>query len=293
MSSPLPRSQFLPDTFDQRPIGLIAGKGQYPILTAKRIRAAGLPLRIVSFAGETEPALIDSIPANEHIQIKVGQLGKLLRSLKKLDCGYALMAGQITPRRLFHGLHPDLKALKILNSLKIKNAETIFGAIAGEIEAIDISMLDARSFMDDQLANEGLMTAGKLKAELTDIAHGISIAKGIADLDAGQGVVVRHGTVLAVEAYEGTDPMLRRAGTFKTDDLIFVKTVKRGQDYRFDVPVFGHRTLDVMHESGIRTAVLESGSVLILEKANILEKAHALKIELFGFSEGKELTVEN
>lgn len=293
MSPPLPRSQFLPDTFDQRPIGLIAGKGQYPILMAKRIRAAGLPLRIVSFAGETEPVLIDSIPANEHIQIKVGQLGKLLRSLKKLDCGYALMAGQITPRRLFHGLHPDLKALKILNSLKIKNAETIFGAIAGEIEAIDISMLDARSFMDDQLANEGLMTAGKLKAELTDIAHGISIAKGIADLDAGQGVVVRHGTVLAVEAYEGTDPMLRRAGTFKTDDLIFVKTVKRGQDYRFDVPVFGHRTLDVMHESGIRTAVLESGSVLILDKASILEKAHSLKIELFGFSEGKELAIEN
>ena len=203
------------------------------------------------------------------------------------------MAGQITPRRLFHGLHPDLKALKILNSLKIKNAETIFGAIACEIEAIDISMLDARSFLDDQLATEGLMTVGKLKAGLTDIAHGISIAKGMADLDVGQGVVVRHGTVLAVEAYEGTDPMLRRAGTFKTDDLIFVKTVKRGQDYRFDVPVFGHRTLDVMYESGIRTAVLESGSVLILDKASILEKAHSLKIELLGFSEDNEFTVEN
>jgi DUF1009 family protein len=284
MSPPLPRSQFLPDTFDQRPIGLIAGKGLYPILAAKRIRAAGLPLRIVSFAGETEPALIDSIPVNEHIQIKVGQLGKLLKSLKKLDCGYALMAGQITPRRLFHGLHPDLKALKILNSLQIKNAETIFGAIASEIEAIDISMLDARSFLDDQLAHEGLMTAGKLKAELTDITHGINIAKGMADLDVGQSVVVRHGTVMAVEAYEGTDPMLRRAGTFKTDDLIFVKTVKLGQDYRFDVPVFGHRTLDVMYESGIHTAVLESGSVLILDKASILEKAHSLKIELLGFS---------
>jgi UDP-2,3-diacylglucosamine hydrolase len=292
MSPPLPRSQFLPETFDQRPIGLIAGKGRYPILAAKRIRAAGLPLRIVSFAGETEPALIDSIPANEHIQIKVGQLGKLLKSLKKLDCSYAFMAGQITPRRLFHGLHPDLKALKILNSLKIKNAETIFGAIASEIEAIDISMLDARSFLDDQLANEGLMTTGKLKAGLTDIAHGINIAKGMADLDVGQSVVVRHGTVLAVEAYEGTDPMLRRAGTFKTEDLIFVKTVKRGQDYRFDVPVFGHRTLDVMDESGIRTAVLESGSVLILDKASILEKAHSLKIELLGFSAHNELAVE-
>ena len=283
MSRPL--SKFLPDSFDQRPIGLIAGKGRYPILTAERIRAAGSPLRIVSFAGETEQSLIDSIPANEHIQIRVGQLGKLLKSLKKLNCGYALMAGQITPRRLFHGLHPDLKALKILNSLKIKNAETIFGEIASEIEALDISMLDARTFLDDQLASKGLMTAGKLKADLSNIEHGIRIAKGIADLDVGQGVVVRNGTVLAVEAYEGTDPMLRRAGTFKTDDLIFVKTVKRAQDYRFDVPVFGQRTLDVMYKSGIRTAALETGSVLILDKATILEKAHSLKIELFGYSE--------
>jgi len=281
MTAPL--SQFLPERFDQRPIGLIAGKGRYPILTAERIRAAGLPLRIVSFAGETEQSLIDSTPANEHIQIKVGQLGKLLKSLQKLDCGYALMAGQITPRRLFHGLHPDLKALKILNSLRVKNAETIFGAISSEIEAVGISMLDARTLLDDQLATSGLMTTGKLKADVTDIKHGIRIAKGIADLDIGQGVVVRRGTVLAVEAYEGTDPMLRRAGTFKTDDLIFVKTVKRAQDYRFDVPVFGQRTLDVMYESGIRTAALESGTVLILDKPDILEKARSLKIELYGY----------
>jgi DUF1009 family protein len=280
----LPLSNFLPDTFDQRPIGLIAGKGRYPILTAERIRAAGVPLRIVSFAGETEQSLIDSIPADEHIQIKVGQLGKLLKSLKKLDCGYALMAGQITPRRLFHGLHPDLKALKILNSLKVKNAETIFGAISSEIEATGISMLDSRSFLDDQLASEGLMTSGKLKAHSSNIEHGIRIAKGMADLDVGQGVVVRHGTVLAAEAYEGTDPMLRRAGTFKTDHLIFVKTVKRAQDYRFDVPVFGQRTLDVMYESGIRTAALESGSVLILDKSTILDKARSLKIELYGYT---------
>ena len=281
MTAPL--SKFLPETFDQRPIGLIAGKGRYPILTAERIRAAGLPLRVVSFAGETEQSLIDSTSANEHIQIKVGQLGKLLKSLQKLDCGYALMAGQITPRRLFHGLHPDLKALKILNSLRVKNAETIFGAISSEIEAIGISMLDARTLLDDQLATTGLMTAGKLKADVIDIEHGIRIAKGMADLDVGQGVVVRRGTVLAVEAYEGTDPMLCRAGTFKTDDLIFVKTAKRAQDYRFDVPVFGQRTLDVMYESGIRTAALESGSVLILDKADILDKARSLKIELYGY----------
>ena len=279
-----PRSVFLPPEFDGAPIGLIAGKGLYPVLMAERIRAAGIPLRIVSFRGETEHCLIDSTPGDEHLQIKVGQLGKLLKSLKKLGCRYAVMAGQITPKRLFHGLHPDLKALAILNSLKIKNAETIFGAIAAEIEAIDIRMLDARCFLDDQLASEGLMTKGAVRAEAAFIHHGIQIAKGIAELDVGQGAVVRKGTVLAVEAYEGTDPMLQRAGTFKTDDLIFVKTVKRQQDYRFDVPVFGERTLEVMHTAGIHTAALEVDRVLMLDKAALLKKAVQLKIELIGYS---------
>ena len=276
-------SAYLPPNFDGQPIGLIAGKGLYPILMAQRIRAAGLPLRLVSFLGETEQSLIDSTPKGEHLQIKVGQLGKLLKSLKKLGCHYAVMAGQITPRRLFHGLHPDLKALAILNSLKIKNAETIFGAISNEIEAIDIRMLDARSFLDDQLASEGLMTGGKLKAPLEFVEHGIHIAKGITELDIGQGAVVRKGTVLAVEAYEGTDPMLQRAGEFKTDGLIFVKTVKRKQDYRFDVPVFGERTLEVMHQAGIQTAALETGRVIMLDKTALLQKASKLKIELIGY----------
>jgi DUF1009 family protein len=276
-------SQFLPSNFTPKAIGLIAGKGRYPILLAERIREAGIPLRVISFHGETDTEWVAQLPKGEHIQIKVGQLGKLLKSLKKLECSHAVMAGQITPRRLFHGLHPDLKALKILNSLKQKNAETIFGAIASEIELIDIQMLDARSFLDDQLASEELMTAGKLSAELDYIQHGIQIAKGAADLDIGQGVVVRKGTVLAVEAYEGTDPMLQRAGTFKTDGLIFVKTVKRKQDYRFDVPVFGERTLEMMDQAGIRTAALEVDRVLILDKEPLLLKAKQLKIELFGY----------
>jgi DUF1009 family protein len=277
-------SNYLPKDYNGQAIGLIAGKGLYPILMAERIRAAGLPLRLVSFLDETEPSLIDSTPKGEHIQIKVGQLGKLLKSLKKLGCSYAVMAGQITPKRLFHGLHPDLKALAILNSLKIKNAETIFGAISAEIEAIGIQMLDARCFLDDQLASAGLMTTGKLKAPQEFIEHGIQIAKGITELDIGQGAVVRKGTVLAVEAYEGTDQMLKRAGSFKTDGLIFVKTVKRQQDYRFDVPVFGERTLEIMHATGIQTAALEVDRVIMLDKAALLSKASKLKIELFGYS---------
>ena len=224
-----------------------------------------------------------SVPKEHRLQVKVGQLGKLFKSIEQLGCGYALMAGQITPKRLFHGLHPDLKALRLLNSLPVKNAETIFGAISGEIEALGVEMLDARSFLDDQLATEGLMTPGKLKADPANIEHGIQIAKGAADLDIGQGAVVRKGTVLAVEAYEGTDPMLQRAGSFKTDGLIFVKTVKRRQDYRFDVPVFGMRTLEMMHQSGIQTAALEVDRVILLDKEALLQKAKKLKIELWGY----------
>ena len=205
-TTPTGRSSFLPDGFTPQPIGLIAGKGLYPILMAERIRAADIPLRLISFKGETEIRLIESVPDEAHTQIKVGQLGKLLAALKKHGCRYAVMAGQITPKRLFHGLHPDLKALAILNRLKIKNAATIFGAIAAEIEALDIEMLDARSFLDDQMATEGLMTPGRTQAAPEYIEHGIRIAKGITELDIGQGAVVRKGTVLAVEAYEGTDP---------------------------------------------------------------------------------------
>ena len=188
------------------------------------------------------------------------------------------------PKRLFNGLQPDLKALAILNNLKIKNAETIFGAVAAEIEASGVEMLDARSLLDDQLASEGLMTSGKIKVSKESIEHGIKIAKGITELDIGQGAVVRKGTVLAVEAYEGTDPMLKRAGSFKTDGLIFVKTVKRKQNYRFDVPVFGERTLEVMLESGIQTAALEVDRVIMLDKMKLLKRAAKLKIELIGYS---------
>jgi DUF1009 family protein len=276
-------SQFLPPDYEGQTIGLIAGKGDYPILVAERFRSMGLPIRLIAFEGETKSSLIDSFDAHERATVKVGQLGKLLKALGKLECRYAMMAGQVTPRRLFHGLHPDLKALAILNSLKVRNAETIFGAIAAEIEKIGIEMLDARAGLDDQLATPGLMTPGKLKAPLEYLEHGIRIAEGAADLDIGQGCVVRKGTVLAVEAYEGTDPMLQRAGGFKTEGLIFVKTVKREQDYRFDVPVFGSRTLEVMHASGIHTAALKAGSVILLNKEQLCADAARLGIELYGF----------
>ena len=276
-------SRFLPTGFDRtRPVAIIAGNGIYPRLTADAIRALGIPVRLIAFEDETSPDLIAGFPEDERRTLHVGQLGRMLRALKDFRAGYALMAGQITPKRLFHGLRPDLKTAAILLRLKKKNAETIFGAIAGEIHDIGIELLDARSFLDAHLATEGLMTGGKVRLVEEDVAHGIEIAREVARLDIGQGVVVRKGTVVAVEAFEGTDEMLRRAGGFKTDGLIFVKTVKPRQDFRFDVPVFGLRTLEVMREAGIETAVLEADSTLILEKDSVLAQAGAWGIHLLG-----------
>ena len=168
-------------------------------------------------------------------------------------------------------------------SLKHRNAETIFGAIAKEIEALDVNLLDARAFLDDQLATSGCMTARKFPIEREYVDHGIQIARECARLDIGQGCVVRQGTVLAVEAFEGTDEMLRRAGAFKTDGALFVKTVKARQDWRFDVPCFGQRTLESMRAAGVASAALETGQVIILEKPAVLAQARAWGLNLFGF----------
>ena len=280
-----PPSAFLPADFNPRkPVTLIAGQGIYPLLIAAAVRAAGIPLTLVAFEEETRPDLVASFAETDRRTLLVGQLGQMLKSLREFDAGYAIMAGQITPRRLFQGLHPDLKAVRILASLKRRNAETIFGAIAREIEAQGVTLLDARSFLDAHLASPGCMTGKTFPIARDYLDHGIHIARECARLDIVQGCVVRQGTVLAVEAFEGTDEMLRRAGAFKTDGALFVKTVKAKQDWRFDVPCFGVRTLETMREAHLTAAALDAGKVLILDRPAVLEQARAWGISLFGFA---------
>jgi DUF1009 family protein len=277
-------SAYLPEAFDPKlPIALIAGQGIYPQLVAGSVRAAGLPLRLIAFEGETDPGLVASFPEKERHSVHVGQVGRTLRLLGEFGAGYALMAGMVTPRRLFDGLRPDLKAAQILLSLKLRNAETIFGAIAREIEALGVVLLDARAFLDDQLASPGSMTGDSFPVDREYIDHGVAIATECARLDIGQGCVVRKGTVLAVEAFEGTDEMLRRAGSLKSGDTLFVKTVKGRQDFRFDVPCFGMRTLEAMRDAGIRAAALKAKGVIILDKPAVLERARSWGISLLGF----------
>jgi DUF1009 family protein len=280
-------SRFLPKAFDAtKPVAVIAGRGLYPQLTVQALRAAGISTRLIAFHDETAPELVEAFSEDEREIIKVGQLGHMLKALIKMEAGAAIMAGQIRPRRLFDGLHPDLKAIAILATLKERNAASIFGAIAKEIEHLGIHLLDARAFLDHELATTGVMTGGRQKVEAETLSFGVRTARAVAQLDVGQGVVVSGGTVLAVEAFEGTDKMLRRAGEFGAKEPLFVKTAKPKQNFCFDVPVFGRATLAVMREAGIAAAALESGATLILEKEAVLTEAKAAGIQLLGYEAG-------
>ena len=193
------------------------------------------------------------------------------------------MAGQITPKKLFKGMKPDLKAILVLATLKRKNAETIFGAIADQLQKIGVDMLDARSFLDDSLAPKGFFCGANMKNILPEhIEHAMHIARECARLDIGQGCVVSRGTVLAVEAFEGTDAMLERAATFGAKDCIFAKTVKPNQDYRFDVPVIGERTMRKLAAADIKNVVVEADKVIVLEKDKVKKLAEENGIRILG-----------
>lgn len=276
-------SQFVSDSFDPRAsLCLIAGKGEYPKCTLKSLKNHNINVKLIGFEGETDLDLIDQFSPEDRVIIKVGQLGKMLKYLKKFGVSYAIMAGQITPRRLFRGLYPDLKAAFLLAKLKIRNAETIFGTIANEIEQINVKLLDARAFLDEYVTPKGPVV-GSLKTKQEFLDHGIHIAKEISRLDIGQSVVVRKGTVLAVEGFEGTDNLIKRAGGFEVKDAVFIKASKPNQDFRFDVPVLGPNTLRNLAQAHIYQALIEAESSLILDKDNTLALAKKLGISIYGF----------
>ena len=277
-------SAFLPEDFDPAAtLMLVAGKGAYPKVVAESARASGIKVKLLSFEDETEIDLKESFSPEDKAEINVGQLGAFLKCAKRFGARYAVMAGQITPKRLFRGLNPDFKAMSILMRLKRRNAETIFGAVGDELDKIGVTLLDARSFLDDSVMPEGFLTSGGWKIEETHLEHGIKIARECARLDIGQGCVVARGSVLAVEAFEGTDKMIERAGSFGAKDALFVKTVKANQDYRFDVPVVGTRTVEKLASSGVMNAALAAGRVIILEREKVESFSKKLGVKIFGY----------
>lgn len=249
---------------------------------ARAARAAGVQrLAVAAFHNETDPKLAELVDEIEWM--RVGQLGRMLGFLQKTGAQHAVMSGQIHPKNLFD-LRPDLKALLLLGKLRQRNAESIFGAIAAEMEAIGVRLLPATIYMDEYLAAPGLLAGPKLsRRETEDIAYGFHIAKEMSRLDIGQTVVVKGGTVLAVEAFEGTNEALKRGGELGRKDAVMVKVSKPKQDFRFDVPVIGPITLDIAKEARLRVIGIEAGRTLLLDPERLRAQASKYKISIFGY----------
>lgn len=262
-------------------LGIIAGNGIYPRLVAEAARKAGVQ-RVVAaaFTNETDASLAQYVDAVEWL--RVGQLARLLKTFRDHDVHHAVMAGQIAPRNLFD-LRPDFKALLILAKLKQRNAETIFSAIAEELSKAEVELLPATAFLEDQLAGTGLMAGPRLsRRQEQDVEVGWTVAKEIGRLDVGQTVIVRNGTVLAVEGFDGTNETIRRGGKLGGKGSVMVKVAKPDQDMRFDVPVVGVETMGVCADANVRVIAVEAGKTLLLERAAVVELADRERISLVG-----------
>lgn len=262
-------------------LGIIAGSGAYPILLAKSARRAGVTKIVAAaFTGETKPELERAV--DEIHWMRVGQLARLVRCFREAGIRECIMAGQIAPKNLFD-LRPDWKALLMLARLKRRNAETIFAAIAEELARGGTELLPATTFMDEYLAPRGVI-AGRAptRREEADLSYGFEIAKEMSRLDVGQTVVVKNGTVVAVEAFEGTNDAIRRGGALARKDAVMVKVSKPNQDLRFDVPVIGPETAQVAAEAHVRVIGVEAGRTLLLEREDLLAAATRSNLTIVG-----------
>jgi hypothetical protein len=195
------------------------------------------------------------------------------------------MAGQIAPKNLFD-LRPDVRALLVLARLKERNAETLFGAVADLLADVGVTLLPATTYLEDSLAPAGHLAGPKLKdRELADAAFGLRIAKETSRLDIGQTVVVKNGTVLAVEAFEGTNEAIKRGGALGRGGGLVIKVTKPNQDFRFDVPVIGEQTLEIAAAAGLRGIVAETGGVLFLDLPALRRQATRLGLSLHGLAD--------
>lgn len=278
VSAPLwhdPASMTAPDL--PTTLGIIAGKGAYPLQLAQSARAQGVEkLFAVAFYKETFPEIEDLV--DDVVWVRVGQLRKLLDAFEERQITQAVMAGQITPSNLFR-LRPDRDAIEMLASLPHKNAHTIFGAISERLEQVGVVLRAASMFMESSMPDAGLIgTREPTEQERMDIELGLRVARTTSDLDIGQTVVVKDGTILAVEAFEGTDATIRRAGKVGRGGGVVVKVAKGNHDMRFDIPVIGTQTMKNLKKAKITTLAVEAGRCILLEREKLEKQAAAMGI---------------
>ena len=278
-ASPYPVRQV--ETTNIQSLGIIAGSRELPLLIAREARRLGIPRIVaVAFHNETSPE-IEKV-ADEVEWLRVGQLSRLIKAFCRRDVAHCVMAGQIAPKNLFD-FRPDLKTAAMLFRLKERNAHTIFGAIGDELAKGGVTLIDALPWLGQAMPGKGFHIGPKLtRQQQDDIAFGCRMAKEVSRLEIGQSIVVKEGTVLAVEGFEGTDACLRRGGELAgpKGGAVAVKVASKNHDMRFDIPCIGRRSLESCAASAIAVLAVESSKTILLEREEVesLSQAHGITL---------------
>ncbi|MFT5123752.1 MAG: DUF1009 family protein [Kiritimatiellia bacterium] len=260
-------------------LGIIAGKGVYPRELAASARKQGVErIFVTAFKGETDP-IIEKF-ADEVKWMYVGQLAPFIDAYRDSGVHQAVMAGQITPKNLFN-LRFDKAMREMLGRLPRKNADSIFSAIGEELAKVGVELTDASLFMESTMPEPGTMTGRSFtEQERLDADYGYEVARTCCAMNIGQTVVIKTGSILAVEAFEGTDAAIKRAGKLGGKGTVVVKMAGRTHDMRFDIPVVGLRTLKSMKKAGATALAVEAGRTVFLERAAVIKQADELNIAI-------------
>jgi hypothetical protein len=253
--------------------GLIAGNGDFPFLVLEGARSRGIEMAVIAIREEASPNLERA--AKRLHWVSLGELSRAIELLHSEGVKRAVMAGQVKHNKLFSSIRPDWRLAKLLFSLNTKNTDALIGAIARVLEDEGIELIDSTAFLGPLLPKTGVLTArAPDEAERADIAYGREIAQQIAGLDLGQTVVIRDRACIAIEAMEGTDETIERAGRIAGgQSLVVVKVSKPKQDMRFDVPVIGRKTIDVMKQANATALAIDAGRTLLFERDNLIRAA--------------------
>ena len=267
-------------------IGLIAGNGQFPFLALDAARNLGHDVTVVAIREEAHPSIEAAAatgrPAEFH-WVSLGQLGRCIDILKRADVTRALMAGQVKHTRIFSGIVPDLTLLSVLRRLRTRNTDALISAVADVLGTHGIQLVDSTAFLDPLLARSGTLTErAPNDEERGDLAFGYGMADAIAGLDIGQTIAVRQRAVVAVEAMEGTDEVIARAGRLAGPGCCVIKVAKPNQDMRFDVPVIGVPTIDALSAAGATVLSVDAARTVVLDGERVFEAANAAGVAVVG-----------
>ena len=267
-------------------IGLIAGNGQFPFLALDAARSLGHDVTIVAIREEASPAMEAAAaagPVADFHWVSLGQLGRCIDILKRANVTRALMAGQVKHTRIFSGIVPDLTLLSVLRRLTTRNTDALISAVADVLGSHGIQLVDSTAFLEPLLARAGTLTRRAPTAEERgDLEFGYGMADAIAGLDIGQTIAVRQRAVVAVEAMEGTDEVIARAGRLAGPGVCVIKVAKPNQDMRFDVPVIGVATIDALGAAGAAVLSVDAGRTVVLDGDRVFEAADTAGVAVVG-----------